>query len=138
MQLPFNLKSRVYEMKMFKIEDYINMENPNHDKPYRPEILADEHKAKDLGGMFGLLVPGSQVPYHYHKKRESIIFVISGEATEIVEGKEIPIKAGDVIYIPAGEKHTTVNSSERDFRYLEFFTCPPLTADFVGVKQRIR
>jgi quercetin dioxygenase-like cupin family protein len=121
-------------MKIFRIEEYINMENPNPCQPYRPEILTTEHKAKDLGGMLGLLPPGSQVPYHYHKNRESIIIVISGEATEIIEGEEIPIKAGDVIYIPAGEKHRTLNRSDKDFRYLEFFTCPPLTADFIEVK----
>ena len=121
-------------MKRFKIEEYINMENPNPSQPYRPEILTKEHNAKSLGGMFGLLVPGSQVPYHYHNNRESIIIVISGEAIEVIEGEEIPIKAGDVLHIPAGEKHTTINRSDKDFRYLEFYTCPPLTADFVEVK----
>lgn len=123
-------------MKIFKIQDYINMENPNPGEPYRPEILATEHKARDLGGMFGLLVPGSQVPYHYHKSRESIIIAISGEAIEIIEGKEIPIKAGHVLHIPAGEKHTTVNRSDNDFRYLEFFTHPPVTADFIEVTEQ--
>lgn len=123
-------------MKMFKIEEYINIENPNPGKPYRPEILTYEHRGKDLGGMFGLLPTGCRVPYHYHNNRESIIIVISGEATEIIEGEEIPMKAGDVIYIPAGEKHMTLNRSDKDFRYLEFFTCPPLTADFVEVKEK--
>lgn len=121
-------------MKIFKIEEYINMENPNPGQPYRPEILTKDHNAKSLGGMFGLLVPGSQVPYHYHKNRESIIIVISGQATEVIEGEEIPIKAGDVLHIPAGERHTTINRADKDFRYLEFFTCPPVTADFVEVK----
>jgi quercetin dioxygenase-like cupin family protein len=128
------VKPRRPEMKRFKIEEYINMENPNPGQPYRPEILTKDHNAKSLGGMFGLLVPGSQVPYHYHKNRESIIIVISGQATEVIEGEEIPIKAGDILHIPAGEKHTTINRSGKDFRYLEFFTCPPLTADFVEVK----
>ncbi|UCB50396.1 MAG: cupin domain-containing protein [Deltaproteobacteria bacterium] len=121
-------------MKLFKTQDYINMENPNPGEPYRPVILTEEQNAKDLGGMFGLLVPGSQVPYHYHKKRESIIMIISGEGTEIIEGEEFPIQAGDILHIPAGEKHTTVNRSDKDLRYLEFFTCPPITADFVEVK----
>ena len=121
-------------MKRFKTQEYIQMENPNPGEPYRPEILTDAHGAEALGGMFGLLVPGSQVPYHYHIKRESIIVVISGEAIEVVEGEEIPIKAGDLLFIPAGEKHTTVNRSDRDFRYLEFFTSPPVSADFVEVK----
>jgi quercetin dioxygenase-like cupin family protein len=65
-------------------------------------------------------VPGSQVPYHYHKNRESIIIFISGEGIEIIEGEEFPVKTGDVLFIPAGEKHTTLNRSDHDLRYLEF------------------
>jgi quercetin dioxygenase-like cupin family protein len=121
-------------MKIFKSEEYIRMKNPAPGMPYRPEILTKEHQAKNLGGMFGLLVASSQVPYHYHNHRESIIIALSGEATEVIEGQEIQIKAGDVLFILAGEKHTTINRSNQDFRYLEFFTCPPLTADFVEVK----
>jgi len=121
-------------MKVFKSEEYITMANPAPGTSYRPEILTKEHQAKNLGGMFGLLVASSQVPYHYHNHRESIIIVLSGEGTEVIESQEIAIKAGDVLFIPAGEKHTTINRSNQDFRYLEFFTCPPLTADFVEVK----
>ena len=121
-------------MMIFKSQEYINMENPNPGEPYRPEILTKEHGAKDLGGIFGLIAPGSQVPYHYHENRESVIIAISGEATEIVEGEEIPIEAGCILYISPGEKHMVVNRGDKDFRFLEFFTCPPLTADFVEVK----
>jgi len=46
--------------------------------------------------------------------------VISGEATEILEGKKIPIKPGCDFH-PA-EKNTHVNTSQQEFRYLEFFT----------------
>jgi quercetin dioxygenase-like cupin family protein len=123
-----------YTMKVFKSEEYIKMSNPTPGQPYRPEILTKEHQAENLGGMFGLLVAGSQVPYHYHNNRESVIIAISGEATEVIEGKEFPIKAGDVLFIPAREKHTTINRSKEDFRYLEFFTYPPIGADFVEVK----
>ena len=121
-------------MKIFKSDEYIHMQNPTPEKPYRPEVLTAEHGAKNIGGMFGLLVPGSQVPYHYHKNRESIIIVLSGEATEVIDGKETPIKAGDILFIPAGEKHTTINRSNKDFRYIEYFTYPPVGADFIEVK----
>lgn len=120
-------------MKRFKTEDYVRMENPTPGKSYRPEILTAEHGAKDLGGMFGLLAPGTQVPYHYHNKRESIITIISGQGLEIMDGEEIPISTGDVFFIPAGVKHTTVNNSDSDLRYLEFFTQPPVGSDFVEV-----
>jgi quercetin dioxygenase-like cupin family protein len=121
-------------MKIFKTEEYCRFKNPNPGERYREEILTQENQAQDLGGIFVVLVPGSGPPYHYHEKRESIIMAISGEATEILEGKKIPIKAGDVIFIPPGEKHTTVNTSQQEFRYLEFFTHPPAGNDFLEVK----
>ncbi len=120
-------------MKRFKTEDYVRMENPTQGKSFRPEILTAEHGAKDLGGMFGLLPPGTQVPYHYHNKRESVITIISGNGIEVMDGEEIPISAGDVFFIPAGVKHTTINNSEKDLRYLEFYTQPPVGSDFVEV-----
>ena len=121
-------------MKIFRIKEFLKVENPNPGTRFIREILTSEQKAENLGGLFGLLVPGSQVPYHFHNKRESIIIAISGDATEIVEGKEIPIKANDILYIPVHEKHMTVNRTDKDFRYLEFYTCPPVMADFIEVK----
>jgi len=120
-------------MKRFKTADYVQMVNPTPGETFRPEILTDKHGAKDLGGMFGLLPPGTQVPYHYHNKRESVITVISGEGIEVMDGEEIPISTGDVFFIPVGVKHTTINNSENDLRYLEFYTQPPVGADFVEV-----
>ena len=118
-------------MKILRIEEFTQMENPNNGEPYRPEIQLTDYGLRNLGGMFGLLVPGSQVHYHYHKNRESILIPISGEAIEIVEGEETVIKPGYVLLIPAGEKHMVVNNSSKDFRFLEFFTCPPLASDFI-------
>jgi uncharacterized cupin superfamily protein len=121
-------------MKVFKTDDYVRMTNPTPGEAYKPEILTADHGAKNLGGIFGLLPPGSPSVYHYHQNRESIILLVSGEGTEIVEGRETSVKAGDILFIPAGEKHALVNRSGRDLRYLEFFTYPPVKADFVEVK----
>ena len=122
-------------MKKYKTAEYINMINPTPGEFYRSDILTNEDAAKDLGGMIGLLVPGSQVPYHYHERRESILIFISGEGTEIVEGEEFSVKAGDVLFIPAGEKHGIINRSDNDLRYLEFYTCPPGPSDFIVVEE---
>jgi len=121
-------------MKLFKSGEYVELLNPNGNQPYRSEILTEQGGAKNLGGIFGLLSPGSEGTYHLHVNRESIIIIIAGEGTEVVEGKEIAIKAGDVLYIPAGEKHKTVNRSAKDFRFLEFYTYPPGKSDYVEVK----
>ena len=120
-------------MEIFRTEEFARMENPNPGTNFRQEIVTSKQKAESMGGLFVLLPAGRQIPYHYHRKRESIIIAVSGEAIEVVEGKEFPIKAKDVLYIPAGEKHMTVNRTDKDFRYLEFFTCLPGPVDFVEV-----
>jgi len=111
-------------MEIFRTEEYIKMENPTPGLHLKQYIITDQQKAKDMGGIFVALAPGSQRPYHYHDKRESIIIALSGEATEIIEGEEIPIKANEVLYIPALEKHTVENRTDKEFRYFEFFTYP--------------
>ena len=121
-------------MEIFKLEEFIKTENPNPCTRFRIEYLMGGKNVENLGGLFGLLPPGVGAPYHFHNKRESVIIPIRGEAIEIVEGKEFPIKANDILYIPAGEKHTTVNRTDKDFLYLEFHTYPPVEADFIEVK----
>jgi len=121
-------------MKHFKTSPFLSMQNPNPREPHRVEILTGEDFFKDLGGLFGVLPPGCEIPYHFHKNRESVLIALSGEATEIVEGKEIAFREGEVICVSAGEKHGLRNPSNRDFRYVEFFTCPPVSADFIEVK----
>ncbi len=107
------------------------MENPTPGKRFRQDILTDKEKATHLFGIFIILTPGEDVPYHYHAERESLICAISGEATETVEGREFQFKAGDVLYIPAGEKHGMANKKDAEFRFLEFYTGSP------GVDDRI-
>lgn len=53
----------------------------------------------------------------------------------MVEGKGIPIKAGDVILILPEVKHSIVNNSDQDLKYLEFFTYPPVMSDYIEVKE---
>jgi len=123
-------------MEIYRVEEMIKFENPNPNTRYRQEILTSTQKAENLHGIFVALIPGDQVPYHFHNERESIIIAISGEATEIVEGKEIPIKANDILYIPAGEKHGMTNKADKEFRFIEFFTYSPGAQDFIEVNNQ--
>jgi quercetin dioxygenase-like cupin family protein len=116
-------------MEILRTEDFVRTENPNPGDRYRLDLITREQKAEKLSGFLAVLPAGKEVPYHYHERRESLIIVISGEAVEICEGKEHPVKAGDVIYIPSAEKHALINRSTKDVRYLEFFT--PVKDDFV-------
>jgi quercetin dioxygenase-like cupin family protein len=123
--------------KLFKASDLLKMTSPKPAELYRLEVLTDKDDAKNLGGIFGIMppaAPGAKPAYHYHKDRESVIMVLSGEATEMIEGQEIPLETGDVIFIRPMVKHTIMNHSGKDFRYIEFFTYPPVAADFFPVQ----
>ena len=121
-------------MIVFKTKDYAQIENPNPGTRLRETILTKQQPRGNVGGILIILPPGDLGTYHFHDRRESIIIPISGQAMEIVEGKEIPLEVGDVMYIPAGEKHTAANRTNKEFRFLEFFTNPPLEVDFIEVK----
>lgn len=58
---------------------------------------------------------------HYHQGFEECIYVMSGEGcTEADSGKH-PLKAGDTILIPGGEKHVTRNTGREPLVLLCFF-----------------
>ncbi|MCD8020583.1 MAG: cupin domain-containing protein [Clostridiales bacterium] len=52
------------------------------------------------------LNPGHRMNYHSHQRRDEIWNVISGEGSVIVDGMEQPVKAGDVVTMQAGCRHT--------------------------------
>jgi mannose-1-phosphate guanylyltransferase len=54
------------------------------------------------------LNPGHHMNYHSHDKRDEVWTVISGTGKTIVDGMEQPVKAGDVVTMAAGCKHTVI------------------------------
>ncbi|MBW1997553.1 MAG: cupin domain-containing protein [Deltaproteobacteria bacterium] len=109
-------------MKMFDIQEFLESKDQDTSDLSRRQILGPAEGASQLKGMLVCLRPGSGIPYHYHEKRESVILFLSGEAIEVVEGEQFTIGAGTLIFIPPGEKHATLNRSEKDVKYLEFWT----------------
>ncbi|MFC1798285.1 cupin domain-containing protein [Thermodesulfobacteriota bacterium] len=120
-------------MKLYDTSEYVKRENPIPAEKFREEILTESDNAKRLAGIFVILPPGEQVPYHYHETRESVIYLISGEGIEKVEDEEFPVKAGDILFIPAIERHTIINRSNQELRYLEYYA--PIERDFIEVDE---
>ncbi len=55
---------------------------------------------------------GHRMNYHSHERRDEIWNVISGEGVVIVDGMEQPVKAGDVVTMQAGCRHTIIAKTE--------------------------
>jgi len=58
---------------------------------------------------------------HDHEAFEECIFVLSGEGTTHADSGEFPLKPGDTILIPPGEKHVTRNTGSEPLVLLCFF-----------------
>jgi len=61
---------------------------------------------------------------HLHRGFEEVIYVLAGEGTTCAESGELPIKPGDIVLIPAGEKHMTRNTGSVPLVLLCFFPVP--------------
>jgi quercetin dioxygenase-like cupin family protein len=58
---------------------------------------------------------------HFHNGFEECIFVMSGEGCTEADSGKYPLKAGDTILIPPGEKHVTRNTGNESLVLLCFF-----------------
>ena len=59
-----------------------------------------------------ILTPGHHMNYHSHDRRDEVWTVISGSGRTIIDGMEQPIRAGDVITMQAGCRHTVIAETE--------------------------
>ncbi|HCS75928.1 MAG TPA: mannose-1-phosphate guanylyltransferase, partial [Clostridiales bacterium] len=58
------------------------------------------------------LNPGNKMNYHSHERRDEVWTIISGEGTAIMDGVKTNVKAGDVLTMTAGCKHTIIAETE--------------------------
>jgi mannose-6-phosphate isomerase-like protein (cupin superfamily) len=58
---------------------------------------------------------------HQHYDFEECIYVLSGTGTTFADSGEFPLKPGDTLLMPAGEKHVTRNTGTEPLLLLCFF-----------------
>ena len=58
---------------------------------------------------------------HFHNGFEECIYVMSGTGHTEADSGDYPLKAGDTILIPSGEKHATRNTGTEPLVLLCFF-----------------
>ena len=64
---------------------------------------------------------------HFHDGFEECIYVLAGEGATRTERGEHPLRAGDTILIPAGERHATRNTGTEPLVLLCFFPVADIT-----------
>jgi uncharacterized cupin superfamily protein len=87
--------------------------------------LGTDTAAVKLGASIDIVPPGKRsCPYHYHHAQEEMFIVIEGTGTLRVAGEMLPLKTGDVVFIPAGPEypHQILNTSDEPLKYLSIST----------------
>ncbi|WP_211455209.1 cupin domain-containing protein [Collimonas antrihumi] len=87
--------------------------------------LAQGTAAQKLGASIDTVAPGKMsCPYHFHYAQEEMFIILEGCGTLRVAGEMLPLRSGDVIFIPPGPEypHQIVNTSDRPLKYLSIST----------------
>jgi len=91
----------------------------------RTGSLSDGTAAKKLGAGVDILEPGKiACPYHYHLAQDEMFVILEGEGTLRVAGERVPVRAGDVVFIPPGPEypHHLINTGTVPMKYLSIST----------------
>ncbi len=62
--------------------------------------------------------PGTGHRFHYHPRREEIIYVVEGVAEQWVDRERQTLRTGECAFIPMGMVHAIFNSSRRPMTFL--------------------
>ena len=87
----------------------------------RRRLLGMAAGGAKLGCSLYEVPPGKRsFPYHWHAANEEAIYVLEGEGTLRLAGREVPIRKGTYATFPTGEDgaHQVINTSAVPLRYL--------------------
>ncbi len=81
--------------------------------------------AHKLGASIDIVAPGKRsCPYHFHYAQEEMFVILEGTGSLRVAEEMLPLRAGDVIFIPPGPEypHQIINTSTEPLKYLSVST----------------
>ncbi len=92
--------------------------NPNARR--RNKSLGDVCGLTGLGFHLIEVPPGAEsTEYHRHYFEDECVYILSGQATAIIDDEEFPVAAGDFLgYAAGGPAHTLVNTGDEPLRCL--------------------
>lgn len=123
------MNERAHELaaRLIRNVDAVPLKHEERDPLYdtRCARLAIGTAALKLGATVDTLAPGKRgCPYHFHHAQEELFVVLDGSGTLRVAGEMLPLRTGDVVFVPPGPEypHQIINSSALPLKYLSIST----------------
>jgi quercetin dioxygenase-like cupin family protein len=99
---------------------------PLHTGVTSREIVSQDTPAQHVAFHMSTIAPGGGgSELDTHPASEQIFYVLSGQVKFLGDGTELVARAGQAVFIPAGEPHASINEGDVDAVCL-VITTPPL------------
>jgi len=79
---------------------------------------------------WGALGPEFSTGLHVHHQADEFFYVVSGTGVAFVGGKDVPIEAGDVVFVPKGGDHLLRTASDASLEIVTLVDRPGLASEF--------
>ena len=81
-------------------------------------------KSSNLSVIQERVPPGAKEVMHYHHHSEQFFYVLTGQATLLVNDEAHVLKQGEGMHVPAGVSHQMMNAHDVDVHFLVISTPP--------------
>ena len=113
------------EIKHAKIEDLKSKHVSIHEdfEYFKKKFVPREHDGKTMVSIYEIPPLKSAYPYHFHLKDEETFYILSGEGLLKSPNGEEPVRAGELLFFPAGSggAHRLTNTSHSEnLVYIDF------------------
>lgn len=99
-----------------KIVNLFEMEGTEYPAGRLSRVLVGDNGAlrgKHFVQGYSMVYPGGGIPEHDHEPEETY-FIVSGKGKITVDGEARDVKAGDLVLVPSGQKHSLHNDSDEN------------------------
>jgi mannose-6-phosphate isomerase-like protein (cupin superfamily) len=97
--------------------NYVELARQND--AFRRTIVTGEHSQVVVMA----IQPGEDIGEEMHEGDQILLFV-EGEGKAVLEGQSEPIRAGDLVFVPAGTLHNFVNAGPEPLRVVTVYAPP--------------
>lgn len=68
--------------------------------------------------------PGEDIGLEVHADTDQVLYLIKGEGKVVLNGEEMPFKAGDVVLVHAGTEHNFVTVGSEPMKIITMYSPP--------------
>jgi mannose-6-phosphate isomerase-like protein (cupin superfamily) len=108
-----------------------NQGNEILEKDYRKKIIFSLDDFAEEGHLLQVVTipPHTRQRVHFHHRQTEVFYILEGETSITIKGKEYSAKPGDAFICSPGDVHNLWNRTEEDFKLLVFKINKPREED---------